>query len=148
MADFRFKDLTVDNVFDFCEVLAVIEVEQVIGAFDKDEIQQLQESGTDMKEVGIVIAMKVCGILIKNISKARNEICKFFANCMEWDNGTAVTADDVKKFNLKQFVVMVKDFAKKDDLMDFFEGVAELVGTEQNDSMNAATVDMVTPTAI
>lgn len=70
MADFRFKDLTVDNAFDFCEVLAVIGVEQVIGAFDKDEIQQLQESGTDMKEVGIVIAMKVCGILIKNISKA------------------------------------------------------------------------------
>lgn len=101
-----------------------------------------------MKEVGIVIAMKVCGILIKNISKARNEICKFFANCMEWSNGTAVTADEVKKFKLKQFAVMVKDFAKKDDLMDFFEGVAELVGTEQNDSMNAATVDMVTPTAI
>lgn len=148
MADFRFKDLTVDNAFDFCEVLAVIGVEQVIGAFDKDEIQQLQESGTDMKEVGIVIAMKVCGILIKNISKARNEICKFFANCMEWDNGTAVTADDVKKFKLKQFVVMVKDFAKKDDLMDFFEGVAELVGTEQNDLMNAATVDMVTPNPI
>lgn len=70
MTDFRFKDLTVDNAFDFCEVLAVIGVEQVIGAFDKDEIQQLQESGTDMKEVGIVIAMKVCGILIKNISKA------------------------------------------------------------------------------
>lgn len=60
----------------------------------------------------------------------------------------AFTADDVKKFKLKQFVVMVKDFAKKDDLMDFFEGVAELVGTEQNDSMSAATVDMVTPTAI
>lgn len=36
MADFRFKDLTVDNAFDFCEVLAVIGVEQVIGAFDKD----------------------------------------------------------------------------------------------------------------
>lgn len=148
MTDFRFKDLTVDNVFDFCEILAVIGVEQVIGAFDKDEIQQLQESGTDMKEVGIVIAMKVCGILIKNISKARNEIYKFFANCMEWDNGTAVTADDVKKFKLKQFVFMIKDFARKDDIMDFFEAVAESVGTEQNDSMSAATADMVAPTAI
>lgn len=148
MADFRFKDLTVDNVFDFCEILAVIGVEQVIGAFDKDEIQQLRESGTDMKEVGIVIAMKVCGILIKNISKARNETYKFFANCMEWDNGTAVTADDVKKFKLKQFVFMIKDFAKKDDIMDFFEAVAESVGTEQNDSMSAATADMVAPTAI
>ena len=54
----------------------------------------------------------------------------------------------MKKFKLKRFVVMVKDFAKKDDLMDFFEGVAELVGTEQNDSMSAATVDTVTPTTI
>lgn len=43
MGYFRFKDLTVDNAFDFCEVLAVIGVEQVIGAFDKDEIQKLQE---------------------------------------------------------------------------------------------------------
>lgn len=148
MADFRFKDLTIDNAFDFCEVLAVVGVEQVIGVFDKEEIQALQDSGQDMKDIGIVIAMKVCGILIKNVSKARNEICKFFANCMEWDTGTSVTADEVKKFKLKQFAVMVKDFAKKDDLMDFFEAVAELVNTEQNDSTTSATGDTVTLTAI
>lgn len=148
MADCRYKDLTIDNAFDFCEILAAIGVEQVIGVFDADEIKQLQESGQEMKGVGIVIAMKICGILIKNISKARNEICAFFANCMEWDNGTPVTVEEVKRFKLKQFVKVIKEFSKKDDLMDFFEGVAELVGTEQNDSMNAATVDMVTPTAI
>lgn len=148
MADFRFKDLTVDNAFDFCEVLAVVGVEQVIGVFDKEEIQALQDSGQDMKDIGVVIAMKVCGILIKNISKARNEICKFFANCMEWDTGTQVTADEVKKFKLKQFAVMVKDFAKKDDLMDFFEAVAELVNTGQNDSTTSATGDTATLTAI
>ena len=148
MADFRFKDLTVDNAFDFCEVLAAIGVEQAIGAFDKDEIQQLQESGEDIKGIGVVIAVKVCGILIKNISKTRNEICKFFANCMEWDNGTVVTLEEVKKFKLKQFVIMIKDFAKKDDLVDFFEGVAELLGTDQSDSKSAATGDTATLTAI
>lgn len=148
MADFRFKDLTIDNAFDFCEVLAVVGVEQVIGAFDKEEIQALQDSGQDTKDIGVVIAMKVCGILIKNISKARTEICKFFANCMEWDTGTQVTADEVKKFKLKQFAVMVKDFAKKDDLMDFFEAVAELVNTGQNDSTTSATGDTATLTAI
>lgn len=148
MADFRFKDLTVDNVFDFCEVLAAIGVEQVISAFDKDEIQRLQESGEDIKGIGVVIGMKVCGILIKNISKARNEICRFFANCMEWDNGTPVTLEEVKKFKLKQFVIMIKDFAKKDDLVDFFEGVAELLGTDQSDSKSAATGDTATLTAI
>lgn len=148
MADFRFKDLTVDNAFDFCEVLAVIGIEQVIAAFDKDEIQQLQKSNTDVKEVGIVVATKVCGVLIKNMSKARNEICSFFANCMEWDNGTSVTSDEVKRFKLKQFATMVKDFAKKDDIVDFFEGVAELVGTEQKSSKNVATADTAILTSI
>lgn len=108
----------------------------------------MQESGEDIKGIGVVIAVKVCGILIKNISKARNEICKFFANCMEWDNGTPVTLEEVKKFKLKQFVIMIKDFTKKDDLVDFFEGVAELLGTDQSDSKSAATGDTATLTAI
>lgn len=142
MKNFVFKELTVDNAFDFCEVLAVIGVEQVIGAFDKDEIQQLQKSGQDVRNVGTVIAMKVCGILLKNVSKAREEICRFFAGCVEWKDGTPVTTDDVKKFKLKQFISMVKDFAKKDNLADFFGDVAGLAGMEQNDSTSAATEDM------
>lgn len=144
MADCRYKDLTIDNAFDFCEVLAAIGAEQVIGVFDVDEIKQLQESGQDMKEVGIVIAMKICGILIKNISKARNEICKFFANCMEWDNGTPVTVDEVKKFKLTQFIRLIKEFAKKDDLLDFFEGVAGLMDMDQESLKNDVTEDTAT----
>lgn len=148
MADYRFKDLTVDNVFDFCDVLAAVGAEQVISTFDRTEIEQLQQAGKDAKGVGIVIAMKICGILTKNISKAKNEICTFFANCMEWDNGTAVTADEIRKFKLKQFVTMIKEFAEKDDLTDFFEDVAGFIGTEQNDSTNAATEDTATPIII
>ena len=47
MADFRFKDLTVDNAFDFCEVLAVVGVEQVIGVFDKEEIDKIYLNFSD-----------------------------------------------------------------------------------------------------
>lgn len=145
MADYKFKDLTVDNAFDFCDILAVLGVERVIGAFDKDEIRQLQNAGKDMKGVGVVIAMKVSSILIGNVSKARNEICTFFANCMEWDNGVDVTADEIRKFKLKRFVNMVTEFFKKDDLVDFFEDVAALQGTVQNSSGSAATDDTETP---
>ena len=114
-----------------------------------DSIEEKRETFEgNIKGIGVVIAVKVCGILIKNISKARNEICKFFANCMEWDNGTPVTLEEVKKFKLKQFVIMIKDFTKKDDLVDFFEGVAELLGTDQSDSKSAATGDTATLTAI
>lgn len=128
MTDFRFKDLTVDNAFDFCEVLAVIGVEQVIGAFDKDEIQQLQESGTDMKEVGIVIAMKVCGILIKNISKARNEIYSFFAGCTEHDDGTKVTVDELKEMKFADFIKIVRAFFGTAEIIAFENSVADALG--------------------
>lgn len=148
MADFKFKDLTIDNVFDFCDILSVIGIEQVINIFSKEELQKLQTSNDDVKEIGILVAMKICGVLVKNISKARNEVCKFFANCMEWDNGTAVTADEVKKFKLKQFTLMIKDFVKKDDLMDFFEEVVELVNGDPDDSMNVATAGTVIPMSI
>lgn len=128
MADVRYKDLTIDNVFDFCDVLAVIGVEQVINAFDRAELNALQKSGKDVQGIGVAVAVKICGILVKNISKARNEICTFFANCMEWDTGAKVTMDEVKSFKIGQLVKMIKAFAEKEDLIDFFGQVAELAG--------------------
>ena len=55
-----------------------------------------------------------------------------------------MTVDEVKKFKLKQFVKLIKEFATKDDLLDFFEGVAELMDTEQESSKNDATEDTAT----
>lgn len=62
---------------------------------------------------------------------------------MEWDNGTPVTVEEVKRFKLKQFVKVIKEFSKKDDLMDFF-GVAELMDMDQKSSKNGVTEDTAT----
>lgn len=131
MAEIKFVDLTVDNLFDFCTVLDAVGAESVIGAFDQKEIAALQKSGKDAKNVGVAVAMKITGVIIKNLPKAKDEICSFFANCMVWDNGTAVTLDEVKKFKIGQFAKIIRDFFKKDDLTDFFKEVAEYVGMEQ-----------------
>lgn len=139
MPDIRYKDLTIDNAFDFCDVLAVIGIEQVIGAFDAKELAALQGNSKNSRDLGVAVAVKICGILIKNISKARNEICTFFANCMEWDNGSAVTVEEVKKFKIGQFVKLIKEFSQKEDLIDFFKEAAELLGMtnqEEADSKN------------
>ena len=136
MAEIKFRDLTVDNAFDFCAVLDAIGVESVVGAFDKNEIYQLQKSGKDNRGVGIAIALKIVGIVIKNIGKARTEIYGFFANCMDWDNGSKVTPDDLKSMKIGQFTKLIKEFAKKDDLADFFKEVAEFAGMEPGGSQN------------
>ena len=136
MTEYKFKDLTIDNVFDFCEVLAVVGADQLVEVLGSDEVKKLQSSGAEAREVGVVIAMKLGSFLVKNISKARSEICSFFANCMEWNDGKAVKADEVRKFKLKQFVTMIKEFGKKEDLVDFFEEVAGLLATEPESSKN------------
>lgn len=128
MADVKFTDLTVDNLFDFCAVLDAVGTEQMLSAFSREELATLSGGGKDVKDIGIVIAMKVAGIVIKNVPKAREEICSFFAGCMEWDNGTAVTADEVRKFKIGRFMQLIREFFKKDDLADFFKQAAEFAG--------------------
>lgn len=148
MAEIRFKDLDVDNMFDFCAVLDAIGVEQAITAFDKKEIEALQKAGKNINSIGVAIAMKVAGILIKNISTARDSICSFLAGCMEWDNGTPVTAAELRKFKISRFFKLIRDFCKKDDLVDFFKEVAELLDMEQPDLKKSATDNTATPTNI
>ena len=143
MAEMNFRDLTVDNLFDFCSVLDAVGAEQVIGAFDKNEIAALQKSGNDIAGIGVVIAMKIAGVIIKSLPQARDTIYTFIAGCTVWDNGTDVTPEDVRKLKIGAFATLLRDFFKKDDLTDFFGQVAEYLGMGQSDSENCVTGDTV-----
>lgn len=144
MAEIKFATLTVDNVFDFCTVLDAIGAESCIAAFDPKEIAAMQNEGKNENGIGVAIAMKVLAVVLKNLPKARTEIYDFFANCTVWDNGTAVTADEIKKFKPGQFIKLIKDFMQTEDLTDFFKEVAGLMGLEQNSSTNLSIEDTMT----
>lgn len=130
MENITFKELTADNLFDFAELLEALGTDQLIGAFDANEIKVLQAGGEDIKNVGIAFAGKIGGIIIKNLSKSRNEIYAFFAGCTQWENGKKVTIDDIRKMKLSQFVKLIKDFFTSDGLMDFFKELSSLFNTE------------------
>lgn len=134
--EIRYKELTVDNLFDCCAVLDAIGTEQILAAFDKDEISALTAAGKDARGIGVVITMKICGIVIKNIPNAKDEICTFFANCIEWDNSTAATVDEIHNMNITTFIKMIKNFFKQDGITDFFKEVAGFMGMEQENSQS------------
>lgn len=145
MSEVKFKSLTIDNAFDFCEVLNAIGADQFFKNINSDEILQLVDAANgDTKKVGLNILMKLPEILIKYLPVARKEVYRFFAGCLVWDNGSSVTEDDVSAFKLPYFIRMLKEFSKHEDLTDFFQAVAELLGMEQTDSGNASTGDMQT----
>lgn len=126
MANIKFKELEFDNVFDFCEVINAIGAEEVISAIKPDEIKELTKT-KGVETVGIVVAMKFGGILIKNFPKARKEIYSFFAGCTKWDNGTDVTAEEIGHLKPGAAVKLIKDFTELEDISDFFKEVSSLL---------------------
>lgn len=139
MADIKFKDFTADNLFDFCAVLDAVGAEEVINAFDEKEIKTLQRANENIEKIGIVILMKIVKIIIKNIPKAKNEICLFLSGCTSFDDCTETMPDDFHNMKIVPFIRLLKELSKKEDLIDFFGEAAELFGLERKNSRNLST---------
>ncbi len=145
MADIKFN-LTIDSMFDFCEMLEAIGIESITEEFDKEDLESFKNK--DAGAVGMTVIMKISKFLIRNLPRVRNEVYKFLAGCAEWEDGTPVTVEDMRKMKITQFIKLIRAFFQEEGIMDFFGEAAGLLDTEQPDSKNFATDDTVIPTGI
>lgn len=136
MAEIKFKELEFDNVFDFCEVINAIGAEEVLSSVNPKEIAAMSESGKNAEAIGVMVAMKFGGILVKNFPKARNEIYSFFSGCTKWDNGKDVEIEEIKHLKPSAAVRLIKDFTKLEDISDFFKEVSSLLNMGQENLKN------------
>ena len=146
MENIRFKELVTDNVFDFCAVLSAIGSDEIIGLFDKEQIEKIQEKSIDLKDIGVVMATKICGVLIRNLAKARNEIYSFFAGCTEHDDGTKVTVDELKEMKFTEFIKFVRAFFGATEIIAFANDVADAMGVsveQEEQEQTAAEIPTV-----
>ncbi len=139
MAEIIFKELTVDSMFDFCELIDVIGTESFEEVLGQEDLKKFKEKSYE--EVGVTVIMKMSALFIKSIPKARKEICTFFAGCTEWEDGSPVTAEDIRKMKFSRFIKIIRDFFKQEDLKDFFGEAAAFADTEHGDLKNSATGD-------
>lgn len=91
------------------------------------------KTGKSKEAIGISVAMKFGGILVKNLPKARNEIYSFFAGCTKWDNGKEVEIEEIKHLKPSAAVKLIKDFTKTKDISDFFVEVCSLFNMESQE---------------
>lgn len=136
MAEIKFKELEFDNVFDFCEVINAIGAEEVLSSVNPNEIAAMSESGKNTEAIGVMVAMKFGGILVKNFPKARNEIYSFFAGCTKWDNGKDAEIEEIRHLKPSAAVRLIKDFTKLEDISDFFKEVSSLLNMGQENLKN------------
>lgn len=146
----RYKDLTVDNAFDFCALLETVGIGQITATFDKGELARLMRADKNIRSIGVTIVMKIVNVLIRNLPIAREAIYDFLAGCTEiYDPDTnmvtEVTAGVLRTMKIGEFVRLLKDFAKHKDLTDFFKEVSVFVDMGQDDSKTSSISVTETP---
>lgn len=77
-----------------------------------------------------MIVLKLANIVLKNISSAREELYTFFAGCTTWDDGKPVTVEELRTMKISDFLKLLKDFFKKEDLVSFLEEAATLFNSD------------------
>ena len=142
------KELTIDNVCDFCDLLTAIGIEDMINEFDKNGIRKLVENKKDEKAIGEAVIMKIVPLIIRKIGKVRNENYTFLAGCCELEDGTAANVDDVRKMSLTKLIKLLKEFFARAELQDFLSEVLELKAMEQGDLKSCSIAGMVSRTGI
>ena len=124
MKEFTFKTLTSEQLFDFCEVLDAIGIDEFADIFNKENLAEFKDS-EDTEKVGMAIGMKILKVLVKNLPKAKNQIHTFLASCAE-----NVTTEEIKELPLPQFIKLIKDFVSNEGLKDFFKEAISLFKEE------------------
>lgn len=114
MKEFTFKTLTSDQLFNFCEVLDAIGIDEFANIFNKESLEEFKDSG-DTEKAGMAIGMKILKVLVKNLPKAKNQIHIFLASCVE-----DTTTEEIKELPLPQFIKLIKDFVTNEGMKDFF----------------------------
>ena len=148
MENIIFKPLVTDNLFDFCDVIDAIGLDEIIASIGKDGINTVADDKISTTEKGMIIVSKIVSVLIRNISKARTEILTFLAGCAEHEDGTACTYVELRDMPITQFIKLIRDFTKQEDLTDFFRQAAAFINSAQTSSASLSTDDIQPPAGI
>lgn len=121
MKEFKFKVLTSEQLFNFCEVLDAIGIDAFAEIFNREQIAEIRDGEEDVEKMGMALGAKILKVLVKELPKAKNQIHAFLASCVE-----NATVEEIKELPLPQFIKLIKDFATNEGMKDFFKEAISL----------------------
>ncbi len=108
-----FQDLTAEHLFLFCDVIEAIGLEEFASAFSNGD------------ENSASTGFKIGSVIVKGLKQSKTQIYKFFEGC------TNYSYEEISNMELVPFTKMIKKFAKKPELADFFTEVTSLLNMEK-----------------
>ena len=126
---FELRSLEADDMFPMFQIVSKIGIKEFKSCFESAAVQEAVskiagENKSDkgaVAAVGMMVAFDVVGILMTNISKAKEDIYFLLSNL------SGMSRDEIAKLPPKTFMEMIVAVVKKEEFLDFFQGVSELL---------------------
>ncbi len=125
MTEYNFRQLNSTDIFPICNIISKIGIRELKNCFDGQNVSTFMHKGKQDKDAviafGVSIAFDVAGVVLANMQKCENEIYTLLASV------TDLTEEMLRSMPPADFLNIVIDFFKKDELQDFIPVVSKLV---------------------
>lgn len=124
----RLRDLEAGDIFKMVAVIKAIGLKEFKGVFEREDVQSAiaaaQLDGEDgeiaLNAIGMAVMIEVADVLVENIGNAEGQIYALLASL------SGMTAQEVSKLPLGEFVGMLRELFGKREFADFLAAASKL----------------------
>lgn len=123
MTEYNFRQLTSTDIFPVCNIISKIGVRELKTCFQGQDLSALTNTDdeNELMIFGAGIAIDVAGVVFANMQKCENEIYKLLASV------TDLTEEKLRNIPPADFLNVVIDFFKKEELQDFMKVASKFI---------------------
>ncbi len=123
MTEYNFRQLNSTDIFPVCSIISKIGIRDLKACFEGQNFSAITDTEDEnaMTSFGMGIALDVAGVIFANMQKCEKEIYKFLASI------TDLEEKDLRNMPPADFLNMVIDFFKKEELKDFMKVASKFI---------------------
>lgn len=123
MTEYKFRQLNSTDIFPVCSIISKIGIRDLKSCFEGQDFSAITNTEDEnvMTSFGMGIALDVAGVIFANMQKCENEIYKLLASV------TDLKEEKLRNIPPADFLNIVIDFFKKEELQDFIKVVSKFI---------------------
>lgn len=126
---FELRSLEADDMFPMFQIVSKIGIKEFKSCFESATVQEAigklaaekKNDKSAVAAIGMMVGMDIIGVLMANIGNAKEDIYSLLSSL------SGMKRDEIAKMPPKTFMEMVMAVVKKEEFVDFFQGVSELL---------------------
>lgn len=128
--NFKMRKLNAKDIFPMLNIISKIGLKNIKTLIEDGTVEAIvsfvkskddESKDANLEKVGLSLFLELGDIVCSNIMKCQNDIFEFFASLCE------VEASKLEDLGMEEFIVLIIQFAQKEELKDFLKVVSKFL---------------------